>query len=185
EAVVNLLPVDIIGAAGFPVEHIGFGPASSFRVSQNEFAWFGADKWTPVRGLTVDLGLRSDWDSVTGSIHLAPRAGFALMLTKDAKTVLKGGGGLFYDGVPLNIASFPFLPGRNVTMFGESGETLSSTDYVNRTPGGLSNPRSVSWNVELDREITSSLLVRGSYQQRSTTRDFVLDPSERFGTLSL
>ena len=45
----------------------------------------------------MDLGLRSDWDSVTGSTHAAPRAGLALMLTKDAKTVLKGGAGIYQE----------------------------------------------------------------------------------------
>jgi hypothetical protein len=52
-------------------------------------------------------------------------------------------------------------------------------------PPGLRNPRSVSWNVELDREVTSALLVRGAYQQRSTTRDFVLNPYDTLGILSL
>ena len=35
------------------------------------------------------------------------------MLTKDAKTVLKGGAGLFYDRVPLNIGSFSVSSGAN------------------------------------------------------------------------
>jgi hypothetical protein len=182
---IELLPVSIIGTAGLPVERIGFGPASRLSIGQNEFAWFAADKWTPFRRLTVDLGLRFDWDSVTGSTHAAPRAGFALLLTKDEKTILKGGGGLFYDRVPLNIASFPFLPGRTVTTFGAMGDVLSSLDYANTIAGGLHNPRSASWNVELDREVTSALLVRAGYQQRSTTRDFVLDPNGPLGILSL
>ena len=182
---VDLRPVSVIGAGGYAVERIEFGPASRFGVGQNEFAWFAADKWAPLPRVTVDLGLRFDWDSVTGSTHSAPRAGVALMLTKDAKTILKGGGGLFYDRVPLNIASFPFLPGRTVNMFGPTGELLYSADYVNTISAGLRNPRSVSWNVELDREVTSALLVRGAYQQRSTTRDFVLDPYGQLGSLNL
>ena len=182
---VELLPVTIIGNAGLPVERIGFGPASRFAVRQNELAWFLADKWSPFQRLTVDLGLRFDWDSVTGSTHAAPRAGFALLLTKDRKTVLKGGAGLFYDRVPLNIAAFPFLPGRTVTMLGLAGDTVSSATYTNTTPGGLRNPRTVSWNVELDREVTSALLIRGGYQQRNTARDFALDPENSLGVLAL
>jgi hypothetical protein len=181
---VDLLPVTVIGAEGIPLERIGFGPASRFTVSQNEMAWFVADKWTPVERLSVDLGLRSDYDSVTGSTHAAPRAGFVLMVTKDTKTVLKGGAGLFYDRVPLNIAAFPFLPGRTVTTLGPD-ETFSSASYINTIPGGLRNPRTVSWNIELDREVTKALLVRAGYQQRNTVRDFVLDPETSFGTLSL
>jgi hypothetical protein len=181
---VDLLPVTVIGAEGIPLERIGFGPASRFTVSQNEMAWFVADKWTPVERLSVDLGLRSDYDSVTGSTHAAPRAGFVLMITKDTKTILKGGAGLFYDRVPLNIAAFPFLPGRTVTTLGPD-ETFSSASYINTIPGGLRNPRTVSWNIELDREVTKALLVRAGYQQRNTVRDFVLDPETSFGTLSL
>lgn len=107
------------------------------------------------------------------------------MLTKDAKTILKGGAGLFYDRVPLNIVSFPFLPGRTVTTFTDSGDVVSSVDYTNATPDRLRNPRSANWSVELDREVTSALLVRGAYQQRSTTRDFVLNPYDRLGILAV
>jgi hypothetical protein len=182
---VDLLPVSIIGVVGFPVERIDFGPASRFTVHQNQVAWFVADKWMPFRRLTLDLGLRFDWDSTTGSVLTAPRAGFALMLTKDAKTILKGGAGLFYDRVPLNIASFPLLPGRTVTSFGPAESILSSIDYTNTVPLGLRNPRSLGWNVELDREITSAFLVRGGYQQRNTSRDFVLNPDTGLGALAL
>ena len=143
------------------------------------------DKWTPFSRLTVDLGLRSDWDSVTGSTHAAPRAGFALRLTKDAKTVLKGGSGFFYDRVPLNIASFPFLPGRTVSAIGPAGDWLSTGNFANMITAGLRNPRTVSWNLEFDREVTSNLLVRGSYQQRNTVRDFVLEAQPRPDAISL
>jgi len=182
---VDLLPVTIIGTTGFPIEQIGFGPASRFGVRQNEVAWFAADSWKPLQRLTVDLGIRFDWDSVTGSTHAAPRAGFALLLTKDAKTILKGGAGLFYDRVPLNIASFPFLPGRIVTALTPAGDALSSVGYANTILSGLRNPRTVGWNVEVDREITSAWLVRGGYQQRNTARDFTLDPATIPGTLAL
>jgi hypothetical protein len=79
------------------------------------------------------------------------RAGFALMLTKEAKTLLKGGAGLFYDRVPLNIVSFPLLPDRTVESLTPTGAVLSSVTYMNQIGSGLRNPRSVGWNVELDR----------------------------------
>jgi hypothetical protein len=173
---VDLLPVSIIGVSGLPIESINFGPSSRFDVHQNEVAWFAADKWRPLPRLTFDLGLRFDHDSITGSTHSAPRAGFALMLTKDAKTLLKGGAGLFYDRVPLNIASFPLLPGRTIADIASSGEILNSIGYVNTITGGLHNPRSFGWNVELDRQLTSALTVRAGFQQRDTTRDFLLTP---------
>jgi hypothetical protein len=154
------LPVTILGVSNLPVRHINFGPASRFDIHQNETAWFLADKWTPWQRLTLDLGLRFDRDSVTGSTNTAPRAGFALLLTNDAKTLLKGGVGIFYDRVPLNVASFPLLPDRTIVNFTSNGQILDSQAYVNTIVGGLRNPRSVAWNVELDRQLTSDLTVR-------------------------
>jgi hypothetical protein len=184
---IDLLPVTIIGTSDLPVERILFGPASHFDIQQNELAWFLADKWTPFRRLTVDLGLRFDRDSVTDSINVAPRAGFALALTQDAKTLLKGGLGLFYDRVPLNAASFPLLPDRTVVSFDPTGEVADSISYVNTFARGLRNPRSTAWNIELDRQVTSGLIVRAGFQERNTVRDFVINPETdgSQGTLSL
>ena len=180
-----LLPVTIVGVSNFPLEQINFGPASQFTIKQNAVAWFAWDKWQPLQRLTIDLGLRFDHDSLTDDVNTAPRAGFALMLTKDAKTVLKGGAGLFYDRVPLNIASFPLLPGRTVAILSPAGAIVASERFTNAVPGGLRNPRSVGWNVELDRQLTSSLVVRAGFQQRNTARDFVLDPQANLGLMSL
>jgi hypothetical protein len=184
---VQLLPVSIIGLSNLSIERIDFSPSGRFHTHQNETAWFFADKWTPFRRLSLDLGMRFDRDFLTQSTKAAPRAGFALLLTNDEKAVLKGGAGLFYDRVPLNITSFRLLPDRTMVNFGSTGEILSSVPYTNTITGGLRNPRSVGWNLELDREITSALTLRAAFQQRSTSRDFVLTPETTFdrGILSL
>ena len=189
---VDLRPVAVVGISNLPIENISFGPVSRFNIHQNETAWFLADKWAPIQRLSVDLGVRFDRDSVTSSTHVAPRAGFVFLLTKDAKTLLKGGVGLFYDRVPLNAVSFPLLPARTISYLPPEDQVLESpvytTSYTNTIAGGrLHNPRSVAWNVEVDRQITSSLTVRAGFQQRSTTHDFLLTPeaaSDR-GILSL
>jgi hypothetical protein len=109
------------------------------------------------------------------------------MLTKDTKTLLKGGVGLFYDRVPLNVASFPFLPDRIISTLAPTGQLLESIPYTNLIAGSLRNPRSHAWNVELDRQVTSALTVRASFQERNTSRDFLLTPElqSRSGILSL
>jgi len=169
-------PVEISGLAGVPLERIQFGPASRSSVDQNEIAWFAGDKWTVSNRLTFDLGLRFDRDSVTDSVNTAPRAGFVLALTKDGKTLLKGGAGLFYDRVPLNIPAFPNLPTRTINALNSADAILSSIEYSNVILNGLQNPRSEVWNLEVDREVIRNLLVRVGYQQRNTVHEFVLTP---------
>jgi hypothetical protein len=172
----QFLPVQIFGVAGYPLEQIQFGPTSIFSVDQNEAAWFVGDKWTVSNRLTLDLGLRFDRDSVTDTVNTAPRAGFILALTKDSKTLLKGGAGLFYDRVPLDIPAFPYLPSRTVSTLNALGGVLSSTEYFNVISNGLRDPRSEVWNLEVDRQVTSDFLLRVAYQQRNTVHEFFLNP---------
>jgi hypothetical protein len=173
----QFLPVGIVGLAGYPLEQIQFVPTSTFNIDKNETAWFIGDKWTVSNRLSFDLGLRFDRDSISDAINTAPRIGFILGLTKDGRTVLKGGAGFFYDRIPLNVATFTDLPGRIVNTLDPSGQVLTSTNYSNVISNGLRNPRSEVWNLEVDRQVTSNFLLRVGYQQRNTVYDFFLNPS--------
>ena len=169
-------PVDIVAVSGTPVERITFGAANKSNVHQNELSWFASDEWTPFERLTVTAGARFDRDSITDSNHIAPRGGFVLALTKDHRTLLKGGGGIFYDRVPLMIASFDDLPGRTYSMLDAFGQVTSSTSYRNQIVGGLDNPKSKAWNVALSRQLLPGLLLEAAYEWRRTTNDFVVSP---------
>jgi hypothetical protein len=127
---------------------------------------------------------RFDRDSITDSSHAAPRAGLSLALTSDRKTLLKAGAGLFYDRVALNIPVFPQFPDRTILLLNPAGQALSSTPYANVITGGIHNPKSEAWNVELDRQVLNNLLVRVAYQQRHTFDDFVLTPFTNVGNAS-
>ncbi len=170
----TFLSAEIADASDTAVERITFTAPTSFAIDQNETAWYAADQWSIVPRLTVSLGARFDSDTVTGSTHASPRAGFLLSLTRDSRTILKGGVGIFYDRVPLMMPVFEELPNRTVTLLGPSGEELTSTSYRNQIIGGLRNPRSTSWNLELDRKVFQGLLLRVAYEQRNTTNDFIV-----------
>jgi len=178
-------PVDIVGTEGYALQRIQFGAPTSISVNQTEFAWFVGDGWTVRPRLTFDLGLRFDRDSVTDSTHSAPRAGFTLALTSDRKTLLKGGAGFFYDRVPLNAPAFPNFPARTILLLSPTGEVLHSTAYANVISGSLSNPKSEAWNVEIDRQLASSLVVKVAYQQRNTFHDLVVTPYRYASTAQL
>jgi len=183
----TFLPLEIDGALNEPVERISFTSPTSFRISQNESAWFAGDRWAINPRFTLSFGLRFDNDTITSSTHAAPRAGFLLSLTGDGKTLLKGGVGRFYDRVPLMAPTFTDLPARTVTVLDQNGAPLSSVSYQNKIIGELRSPVSTSWNLELDRQILAGLLLRIAYEQRNTTNDFVISPvsAGTTGTLEL
>ena len=173
----TFLTSTIADASGTAIERITFSQPTSFDTSQNEASWFAGDQWAVVPRFTISLGLRFDHDTITQSTHAAPRAGFLLALTADSKTLLKGGIGIFYDRVPLMIPVFEDLPDRTMTLLGPDDRELHSTPYVNEITERLQNPRSTSWNLELDRQLYPGLLLRVAYEQRMTTKDFLVSPT--------
>jgi hypothetical protein len=177
----QFLPVSIVGTSGSTLEQINFGAPTTFSIQQNEVTWFGGDQWTLGPRLTLDFGLRFDNDSITSSTHAAPRASLTFALTSDRRTLLKAGAGLFYDRVPLNAPAFPNFPDRTILTFDPAGNVTSSVPYSNIITGGLRNPRSETWNVEVDRQVLENLLFRVAYQQRNTVDDLVVNPETTAG----
>jgi hypothetical protein len=171
-------PVELVGASSPLIERIDFSKPSSFEVHQNETAFYSADQWTVSSRVSFNYGVRVDSDTITSSTHFEPRAAVLLSLTGDGKTLLKGGAGIFYDRVPLMLPPFAEFPGRTVTLIGPVGQPLSSTAFANRIVGGLENPRSTTWNTELERQLTSRLAVRAGYENRVTAKDFIVSATQ-------
>jgi outer membrane receptor for ferrienterochelin and colicin len=81
----------------------GFGNVT-YNLDDNLYALFVQDDWHPVNALTVNLGVRYDYQRLTGDRNnIAPRLGFAYNIGRDGKTVVRGGYGVFYSQIQSNI----------------------------------------------------------------------------------
>jgi hypothetical protein len=70
-----------------------------FLYHQVEVGAFIQDQWKISDRFSITPGLRYDWQNFLGGRRLgfAPRASFAWVLSQDSKTVVRGGGGIYYD----------------------------------------------------------------------------------------
>lgn len=149
--------------------------------------------------------------------NIAPRFGFAWELVP--KTVLRGGYGIayfpqfkglagFFGGPPpLQSRSFVATDATRVALtlqdtFGTFDETLSQAFVVTSAnnvprfaPDNLRSPYLQSWNLTLERQLGSSLVISGSYvgnkgthleniHQANQLPVWLLGPNDRFGGLT-
>jgi hypothetical protein len=173
---VRILRAD--GTRSQQIDSVGSGQLSR---NMAEFLAYFEDKWSLNPRLTLEYGLRYDRNNIAGENNFAPRISFAFLPLMDGRTVLRGGVGLFYDKIDLNVATFTQLQERVLSRFGPDGRQMIGVPQLLRfVPGDarFRTPRSVNWNVELDREWLTNLFIRLGYQQREGRREFVLNPIE-------
>ncbi len=171
-------PVSIVRANGTTYQLLEYLGDGTLKLRQNELSAFLQDKWIVNTRVVFDLGLRYDRDQVGKQNNFAPRLGLVLVPTASDRTVVRGGIGLFYDKIPLNVGSFEQYQSQVVTTFGNDGVTVAGGPrlFQNTTPRDLKNPYSIAWNVQVDHQVTQRLLLRLGYEERNTRRDFVIEP---------
>jgi Carboxypeptidase regulatory-like domain len=171
-------PLSILRANGTRDQLLEFVGSGILDRQQHEFSAFVQDKWIVNTQLVFDLGLRYDRDGIGKNNNLAPRVGFVFAPTHSDRTLIRGGVGLFYDKIPLNVGSFEQYQSLLVTRFANDGVTPIDGPrlLLNTAPQDLENPYSLAWNLQIDRQLAERLMLRLGYEERSTRRDFLIEP---------
>jgi len=140
-----------------------------------EFAWFVQDDWRVRPNLTLSLGLRHEFQThLRDRLNFAPRFGFAWSPRNNQRTVVRGGAGLFYDGLEANlvlntirfdgqrqqqiIIRFPGFP----DPFSEGEVTIRPTSLRVLAPD-LVAPYTFQSTIEVERQLPRGLFLNVGY----------------------
>jgi hypothetical protein len=196
-------PVDLLDIHNRLIERITYGGGEPFRMSDQEYAFFGQDHWLLSPHFAVDLGIRSESQEISEALRVAPRAGIVWNFFHD--TVLRAGFGYFYDRVPLNVYSFSHYPAQSVTQYDPAGgiaagpflyrnvigEVAGTFPLVAQEPApGNFSPKSATGSVTLEQPVGHVLKLRVGYMENSGSGLVILnavspDPVTRTGLYSL
>jgi hypothetical protein len=183
-------PVNVVRADGTLARRVVFAPGQPIAAANREATAFLQDRWTLTNSFSVDLGLRFENQDIADPHLVVPRAGFAWSPGANAATVIRGGIGLFYDKVPLNIRSFAQYPSRTITRYAADGVTvLDSLVYQNvltdaEQPRMVNNkpvadetafvPENLTWNLQVDHSFSKNLALRANYTNSQTNNIYIV-----------
>jgi hypothetical protein len=183
--------VNIVDAQDRLLRRIDFVGGSPFDLTDLETSFFGQDHWVLHPKFSVDLGARFERQGITETVRVAPRIGLAWTPFKNQQTVVRGGFGLFYDRVPLNVYAFDRYPEQQITTFDGNSNIISVQQFANITDRaekkptpfvfskdniGNFAPYSATWSVEVEHPLTDYLRIRANYLQSNSHGVIILTP---------
>jgi hypothetical protein len=173
-------PVLIENSSAQLLQRVDFVGGKPFDLSDLEPAFFVQDHWAISSHLALDMGVRYEEQSITSTTRTAPRGGF-VWSPDSGRTTVRGGMGLFYDSVPLDIYAFNSYPSQLITTYGPNGLPVGPPiHYINLTDQAVQSkfpfidrrektgnfaPYSFAWNLEAERVLNRMFTVRLKFLQ--------------------
>ena len=190
-------PVIVEDQQGHVLQRIDFTGNGSFDLSDMEPAVYAQDHWMVNPHLAFDMGLRFESQKITHTFRSAPRVGFVYNPAKWTNTVFRGGFGVFYDSVPLDVYAFNSYPQQTITNYDASGAIINSRTYLNvmdtndaqngfdfvhrSLVAGNFAPYSIAGDIEVEQNFGHLLQLRFKYLQ-SVAKDQITIAPHVIGT---
>ena len=167
---------EVLQADNSMARFVTFSGSPFERQNNLEAAQYFQDHWAVRDNLTIEMGVRAEWNDIVRNLEIAPRFGFAWSPHALHGTKFSAGYGVYYDAVNLELIARPdetslstfYLPG------GVVEGPVPSSFYVN--DHSLSTPRYQSASAGVERKLPFDFYGKANYTHRQSNNALVFEP---------
>jgi carboxypeptidase family protein/TonB-dependent receptor-like protein len=180
-------PIIVRRADGTASQRFDFGgAATSQRIGGTDVAVFAEEQWRVNDRVLLEPGVRLDRDGVLGDVNVSPRLSAVVSVLPEGVSVLRGGGGVFYERTPLNVGAFGSFETASLTRFAADGVTpLDAPVAFDQVTSPLVVPRANVWNVEYDHRFGGHVFLKLNHLRRDGHDEFVVEPTQSVDSAQL
>jgi hypothetical protein len=177
-------PMEIRRLSGSRLREVRFSSAASFGRDNFEGSAFFEDRWRPLPQLSIDAGLRFDWDQVLKQTLAAPRLAVAWSPPALPYSKFSAGVGIFYDALNLQLLTRPldqqrwdiFYAGDGITpaeaplsiRYGVDERALKAGSYLN-------------WSLSWEQSLPAAFLLRTHFVRKIGRNGWSYDLASEYG----
>ncbi len=162
-------PFDIETFTHVLVRSVSFTGPPSFEQDLFQGSAYLQDRWSPVRSLLLEPGVRFDEDDLLHRVLVSPRVAATWMLPGRSQTKISAGVGLYYDRTDLDRFTRPLAGSRQDVFYAPDGVTPIGPPVVTMfeaDPAALHAPGSVNWSLALERELPAAVYLKAEFIER-------------------
>ncbi|HYA16435.1 MAG TPA: TonB-dependent receptor [Bryobacteraceae bacterium] len=156
--------------------------------THNVEAWgYLLDRWNPAKSLSLEAGVRTQWDEYTGGAPAAPRLAAAWSPAWAGGARFSAGWGVFYDAVTLNMLALSQEQDSISTFYSPDGTVVGGpilTRFELATRD-LRLPRFALTSFSADRKLPWQIYGKLNLLSRQGSRGFTFEDSVVSPTLNL
>ncbi|HUB82674.1 MAG TPA: carboxypeptidase regulatory-like domain-containing protein [Bryobacteraceae bacterium] len=171
-------PYEVLDSAGDLERYVTFA-GNPFEARKNfEGAEYVEDHWSPHEGLSLEGGLRAEWNEIVRALEWGPRLALAWAPGFLADTKFSAGWGIYYDAIDLNIVSQQqdqvslstfYLPGAIV-----EGPVVTQFEVYDKL---LKAPLYQNASATVERKLPRQYYLKAGYTHRLGSRGFGFYPA--------